>query len=60
MSAIGQWVRWHVWPWTAIRRVYAQGFTQGVELGGRAVAEHVRTTMERVQLEERRRHASTN
>ena len=44
---IGRWVRMYVWPWTAIRRAYAKGFSDGVTVGAQAVAAHVRELAER-------------
>lgn len=46
---IGAWLRQWVWPWTAVRRAYAKGFTEGVAVGARAVAEHVRDLARRQQ-----------
>lgn len=45
----GPWVRRYVWPWTAIRRAYAKGFTDGVTVGAQAVAAHVRELAQRQQ-----------
>lgn len=57
---IGQWIRRHCWPWTAIARAYKLGFLKGVDAGGRAVSEHLKAIAQQSHLESLREQATRN
>lgn len=68
---ISQWIRTHVWPYTAIRRAYQQGFTKGAKVGAELASAHIHALAQRAimdeedrtlqaDLAERRQRASQN
>lgn len=52
---ISQWIRTHVWPYTAIRKAYQQGFTKGVKVGGDIVSAHIQSLAQQACMDEENR-----
>lgn len=49
---ISQWIRTHVWPYTAIRKAYQQGFVKGAKVGAELASAHIEALAQRACLDE--------
>ena len=49
---ISQWIRTRVWPYTAIRRAYQQGFARGAKVGAELASAHIQALAQRAVMDE--------